>query len=60
MSDPHAHDEGNEPRVSGPGPWGWPCPHCATENVLREEPGPGTRELCCDYCGAVSELSFGR
>jgi hypothetical protein len=58
-SGPHAHDEPVEPRVDGPGPWGWPCPACATENVIREIPAPPTSGVCelrCDYCGAVTEF----
>ena len=55
---PHAHDEPVESRAEGPGPWGWPCPECGTENVIREVPTPGPHELRCDYCGAVTELSF--
>jgi predicted RNA-binding Zn-ribbon protein involved in translation (DUF1610 family) len=62
VNGPHAHDEPVEPRAEGPGPWGWPCPECGTENLMREDPtgSPSTvHELRCDYCGTVTELTFG-
>ena len=60
MIGPHAHDETLEASPGATGPWGWPCPRCATENLVRERPAPAGEpvEVRCDYCGAVSEFTF--
>jgi hypothetical protein len=57
---PHEHDETLELPAGVPGPWGWPCPRCETENVVRERPTwTGTAvEVGCDYCGAVTHFEF--
>jgi hypothetical protein len=57
---PHAHDEALEVTSGALGPWGWPCPRCATENLMRERPvlSGVALEVRCDYCGAVSEFVF--
>lgn len=60
MIGPHTHDESLDAPRAAAGPWGWPCPRCATENLVRERPGPTEPavEVRCDYCGAVSEFVF--
>jgi DNA-directed RNA polymerase subunit RPC12/RpoP len=57
---PHAHDETLEVPPGTIGPWGWPCPRCGTENLVRERPAPAgaAAEVRCDYCGSTSEFVF--